>query len=294
MILTMRSIKISQSNLVTLEGTMNKTLVRNWMTADVVTITPETHLYDARHIMDTEKIRVLPVMEKDTLKGIVTRRDLLRADLSTAQLESQQSDNNLKAETADHVMSSEVVQIDSESPVAKAARVMLENKIESLPVVKDHKDMVGIITSSDLFRVIEEELPKMGQQSPVRNHMSYEPVTITPDQSLLEVHRIMGWKRIRVLPVVNESDELVGIITRTDVMSADPSRLYNRGHQEESLKVQLQSVQDAMTASPITIRENAPITEAARLMRENKFHSLPVVDEHGKLIGIITDSDLFR
>ena len=47
-----------------------------------------------------------------------------------------------------------------------------------------------------------------------------------------------------------KSDELVGIITRTDVMSADPSRLYNRGNQKESLKVQLQSVQDTMTANP--------------------------------------------
>jgi acetoin utilization protein AcuB len=83
-------------------------------------------------------------------------------------------------------------------------------------------------------------------------------------------------------------------VTRTDVMSADPSRLYNRGNQEQSLKVQGQSVQDVMTASPITIKENAPITEAARLMRTHKFHSLPVVDERGDLIGIITDSDLFR
>jgi len=244
--------------------------------------------------MDAEKIRALPVMKKNALKGIVTRRDLLRADLSTVQLENKANDKNLKSETIDRVMSPEVVQIDSESPVAKAARVMLENKIESLPVIKDHKDMVGIITSSDLFRVIEEELPKMEQQPPVRNYMSYEPVTITPDQNLLEVHRIMGWKRIRVLPVVNEAGDLVGIITRTDVMSADPSRLYNRGHQEESLKVQLQSVEEAMTANPITIRENAPITDAARLMRENKFHSLPVVNERGALIGIITDSDLFR
>jgi CBS-domain-containing membrane protein len=209
-------------------------------------------------------------------------------------LENRQSDKDLKDETVSRVMSPEVVQIDSQSPVAKAARVMLENKIESLPVVKNHKEIVGIITSSDLFRVIEEELPKMEGKSLVRHYMSYEPVTITPDQNLLEVHRIMGWKRIRVLPVVDESDALVGIITRTDVMSADPSRLYNRGHQKESLKVQLQSVQDTMTANPMTIRENAPITEAARLMRTHKFHSLPVIDEHGKLIGIITDSDLFR
>ena len=59
---------------------------------------------------------------------------------------------------------------------------MLENKIESLPVVKNHKEIVGIITSSDLFRVIEEELPKMEGKSLVRHYMSYEPVTITPDQ----------------------------------------------------------------------------------------------------------------
>ena len=87
---------------------------------------------------------------------------------------------------------------------------------------------------------------------------------------------------------------MIGIITRTDVMSADPSRLYNRGHQEEARKVHSQAVQDVMTARPVTIKENAPVTEAARLMRLNKFHSLPVVNENGELTGIITDSDLFR
>jgi acetoin utilization protein AcuB len=273
---------------------MKKSLVRNWMTSDVITVAPETHLYDARRIMDAEKVRALPVMKNHALKGIVTRRDLLRADLSTAQLQSSQTDRGLKDALVERVMSQEVVQIDSESPVAKAARVMMENKIEALPVFENHKDMVGIITSSDLFRVIEEEVPQLERQTLVRNYMSYEPVTITADESLLEVHRIMGWKRIRALPVIDQDGKLIGIVTRTDVMSADPSRLYNRGNQEQSLKVQGQSVQDVMTASPITIKENAPITEAARLMRTHKFHSLPVVDERGDLIGIITDSDLFR
>jgi CBS domain-containing protein len=273
---------------------MKKSLVRNWMTSEVISIAPETHLYDARRIMNAEKVRALPVLKNKVLKGIVTRRDLLRADLSTAQLENNLPGENLKDETVERIMSPEVVQIDSESPVAKAARVMMENKIESLPVVKDHQEIVGIITSSDLFRVIEEEVPHLERQILVRNYMSYEPVTITPDESLLEVHRIMGWKRIRALPVVTESGKLTGILTRTDVMSADPSRLYNRGNQEQSLKVQSQSVQDVMTCNPITIKENAPIVEAARLMRTHKFHCLPVVDERGELIGIITDSDLFR
>ena len=175
---------------------MKKSLVRNWMTTEVISVAPETHLYDARRIMDAEKIRVLPVMKNNVLKGIVTRRDLLRADLSTVQLASSRADHSLKDETVERVMSPEVVQIDSDSPVAKAARVMFENKIEALPVVEKHQEMVGIITSSDLFRVIEEELPAMERPALVKNYMSYEPVTITAEESLLEVHRVMGWKRI--------------------------------------------------------------------------------------------------
>ena len=52
---------------------MEKTLVENWMTAELITVAPETHLNDARRIMDAEKIRVLPVMKNNILKGIVTR-----------------------------------------------------------------------------------------------------------------------------------------------------------------------------------------------------------------------------
>ncbi len=118
-------------------------------------------------------------------------------------------------------------------------------------------------------------------------------VTLGPDDSLLEAHRLMGAERIRALPVV-EDGELKGIITRTDLLSNDNSRFLSRNNQEESLKVLTNSVSQIMITNVITITPETTLLDTARLMLENKFHSLPVLDAEKKLVGILTESDLFR
>jgi acetoin utilization protein AcuB len=173
----------------------------------------------------------------------------------------------------------------------KAARIMLENKITALPVL-ENGNLVGILTNSDLLRFIIVESPNLKKKILVKNYMNDEVVTIDPDTSLLEAHRLMGTKRIRSLPVL-EDDALVGVVTRTDLMSSDPSRLISKNNQELSLKILTQSVEKVMTKAVITVTSDVPLTEAARLMLENKMHCIPIVDSDKKLTGIITESDLF-
>ncbi len=272
---------------------MNQGIVRNWMSSPVITVSPETRLADARRIMNAEDIRALPVVENEKLVGIVTRRGLLRIDFSTLIGAEGRGEIDLKDEVVGHIMTSAPITTPQNAAMPKAARSMMENKITALPVMDERGELVGILTVSDVFRAILAELPELKQDIRVRDYMTREVVTIDPQTSLLETHRLMGTKRLRALPVLDEG-RLVGIVTRTDVMSADPSRLASRFNQEISLKILTQPVEKLISCDLITIRPEEPIESAARLLLENKIHSLPVVDEAGELVGILTESDLFR
>lgn len=274
--------------------TLKRGLVANWMTPDVITVSPETTLHSARRIMDMKRIRALPVVRDGHLVGFVTRRGLLRADPSSILLaEAWEKQYPLDQETVERIMTSPAISISQDAQVGKAARVMLENKISALPVLDSARNLVGILTSSDLFRLVIEEMEGEAQRTLIRSWMTPDPETISPDTTLLEAHRLMGVKRIRALPVI-EAGALVGIVTRTDLMGADPSRLYTRGEQEQSREVVQQPVRLIMTAPVITAREDDAMTDAARLMLTHKFHSLPVLNAQEQLTGIVTETDVFH
>lgn len=270
---------------------MINSLVKSWMTSPVVTVTAETNLTDARKLIDEKHIRALPVVQGEKLIGIITKRGLLRLDLSILGVESWNLGVDLADETVGDVMTKNPLTIRPESLVPKAARIMLENKITALPVLENGK-MVGILTNSDLLRFILAEYPGLKKEILVKHYMTDEVVSIEKDTTLLEAHRLMGTKRIRSLPVL-ENEAIVGLVTRTDLMSSDPSRLASRKNQEVSLKILTQPVEKVMTTPVLTISPEAELTQAAKMMLENKIHSLPVIDVENKMVGIITESDLF-
>ncbi len=270
---------------------MINSLVKNWMTSPVVTVTAETSLTDARKLIDEKFIRALPVVQGEKLIGIITKRGLMRLDFSILGAESWNQSVDLADETVGDVMTRNPLTIRPETVIPKAARILLENKITALPVLENGK-MVGILTNSDLLRFILAEYPGLKKEILVKHYMTDEVVTIGKDTTLLEAHRLMGTKRIRSLPVI-ENGVIVGLVTRTDLMSSDPSRLASHKNQEISLKILTQPVEKVMTSSVMTISPEAALTEAAKLMLENKIHSLPVVSAEKKMVGIITESDLF-
>lgn len=270
---------------------MKNGMVKNWMTSPVITVTRETHLTEARKIINEKQIRALPVVEDGKLLGIVTRRGLLRMDLSFLEDEKLAQNVETDDKKVGDVMTLNIITVSPDALIPKAARIMLENKITALPVVENDQ-VVGILTNSDLLRFILAEAPDLKRKLLVNQYMTDEVVTIDPDTSLLEAHRLMGTKRIRSL-LVMDGEKLAGLVTRTDLMSSDPSRLTSRNNQELSLKILTQSVEKVMTHPLITIPQNAPLLEAAEKMLKNKIHCLPVLDDDHKLAGILTESDLF-
>jgi CBS domain-containing protein len=127
----------------------------------------------------------------------------------------------------------------------------------------------------------------------VRDWMSKNVITIGPNTTLPEAHRLMIEHKIRRLPVVKDG-KLIGIVTRGDIRGAEASEATLLSIWELNYLLSRLRVEEIMTPNPITIAPDATIGEAARLMLEHKISGLPVVDEGGALVGIITESDIFR
>jgi acetoin utilization protein AcuB len=126
----------------------------------------------------------------------------------------------------------------------------------------------------------------------VKDRMSKPVITITPETSVQEALRIMRENKIRRLPVM-AGKKLVGIVTERDLLYASPSPATTLSIQEMHYLLSKLQVKEIMKAPVITVDENAPIEEAARLMADNKIGGLPVTKD-GELVGIITESDLFK
>jgi acetoin utilization protein AcuB len=126
----------------------------------------------------------------------------------------------------------------------------------------------------------------------VKNWMSPNVITVSPDTSIVEAADILKEKRIRRLCVV-KGKRLVGIVTDADIKEASPSDATTLSIHEMAYLLSRVKVKEIMTKDVITINSEATLDDAAVLMLKNKISSLPVM-EKGDLVGIITESDLFK
>lgn len=124
--------------------------------------------------------------------------------------------------------------------------------------------------------------------------MSAPPISVDPYATLAEAWSLMRLQQIRRLPVVSHG-RLTGIVTRSDVLEAKPSALGNALAFDEVMgRLDSITVGIAMSANPITVYEADTLGRAAELMLEHKIGGLPVISARGELVGVITESDLFR
>lgn len=134
-------------------------LVKERMSRHPITIRPDMSLHDALKVMHDEKVRRLPVVNKeDKLVGIVLEKDLLYASPSPATSLSVYELNYLVSRiTVESLMTRDVVTVSEDTSLEEAARIMADNNIGGLPVMRNDK-LVGMITESDLFKVFLELL----------------------------------------------------------------------------------------------------------------------------------------
>jgi len=126
----------------------------------------------------------------------------------------------------------------------------------------------------------------------IKDVMTKNPITVSPDTLILDAQKIMRDKKIRRLPVIDKG-KLVGIVTKRDLLEVAPPKgtsatLYDLNYILSQMKVK-----EVMRKDPIVITPYTPVEDVLRIGQEEKIGSFPVVD-NGRLVGIVTESDIVR
>lgn len=128
----------------------------------------------------------------------------------------------------------------------------------------------------------------------VCDRMSTPPVTITPDTPFQDALKSMREHQFRRFPVVDKNGKLVGIVSERDLLYASPSPATSLSVWELNYLLSQLEVRELMTEDVTTTTPDTPIEDAARLMADNKIGGLPVVDESKRVVGVITETDIFK
>ncbi len=127
----------------------------------------------------------------------------------------------------------------------------------------------------------------------IEDWMAKNVLTVDENTSLMRATRIMKENNIRRLPVVSHG-KLLGIVTDRDVKDASPSKTATLDIHELYYLLSEMKVKDVMTVSPLTLRGKDSLELAAVIMLEDKISGLPVVDDSGHLIGLLSETDVLR
>ncbi len=127
----------------------------------------------------------------------------------------------------------------------------------------------------------------------VADLMTTDLFTLLEDDNVAIADEMMKWRNIRHIPVVNDQNEIVGLITNRDILKISISSLAGISLKDQRNLHHLVKAKDIMQKKILTVPENTPLYTAAKLMTTNKIGCLPIIGR-GKLIGIITEADFVK
>ena len=178
---------------------------------------------------------------------------------------------NVKVED---VMSQELVVGYVPGTVKDALRILAKNNVSGMPILKkETKTVVGVLTRTDIFRNPEEDQ--------IALLMSDEYHYVEKDQSINDAAKLLFEHRIHGLPVINNRKNLVGIISPTDILSNIHKNITEK-------------IETYFTNLVVPIHKETPINIVMEIISITHEHALPILNDERKLIGIVTDGDLFK
>lgn len=262
--------------------------VKDIMSRKVFSIDKDQNIYDALKLMKRHKISRLPVTNtnNDNIKelvGIMTKTDIARRLGSSRYGNLAPSHFHVST-----VMTSQPLTIESNRSIGKAAQLMVENQIGGVPVM-DEGEIIGIITKTDFISTYQG---KPFHNITADEWMTPQPITINIQDRLVHARRLIIDEGIGRLPVM-EDDELRGILSAKDIAESMISFRKVVPDKYKPARIRNLLVGDIMTQNVISIDENTSIEDIAKMMIDNNFGGLPVV-ENGSLKGIITKTDLLK
>jgi acetoin utilization protein AcuB len=129
----------------------------------------------------------------------------------------------------------------------------------------------------------------------VRNRMTAPAITVTPETPFQEALKLMQERHFRRLPIVDRAGKLLGMVSERDLLHASPSPATSLSVWEMNYLLSKLTVEQLMTKkNVVTVSPDQPVEEAARLMVEHTIGGLPVVDQDRRVVGVITETDIFK
>ena len=285
-----------------------------------VTLEGNKTLYDARNILlkyNISRVIILKGRQNEKPAGIVTEKDIVRF------LHAEFPKRSLDEIRLDEIITNQqLITVEGGTDVGDCAKLMLNNNISSLVIVKANNDnsiLNGIITKSDL---LDAYARSFGGDVTINEYMTKKVLTVKPDESVHIVLLIMADGNVsRVIVVGDNNSKPVGIITSHDLLPAstlliaDKSKPSLSKYQTKGKDIEMNEstgstaahtgglpygmkrillAQDIMKFNPIMVTDYSNLVDAALIMRGNRISGLPVVDSNDKLVGIITKTDIIR
>ncbi len=257
------------------------TRVRDLMTVNVVSIKADSDVKLAIQMMLWGGFRHLPVVDHhDRLVGMLTEHDLYPPEAR-------------KRESVRSLMSTDLVTVAPDDPVAEAAALMAAARVGSLPVVANGK-LVGILTSTDVLAHVGRTLPHEPRETErVCDVMAVLPRTVTTSTPLEEAVVEMIHHDIRHLPVVDSDDQLVGMLSDRDVRAliGDPVLALREERLDGTLSL---TVDEVMTPDPVAVYADEPTEVLARALVDERIGAVAVLNRKERLVGIVSYVDVLR
>ncbi len=176
-------------------------------------------------------------------------------------------------------------EVDTSSLLTRNIRLNLPIVSAAMDTVTEHRMAIAMAAAGGIG-IIHKNMPIDAQAEQVRkvkrseSGMIVDPITLSPEDTLATAYRIMQEHRIGGIPIVDNSQRLVGIITNRDLR-------FNPANDR--------MIKDYMTAEGLIVApEGTTLDQAEEIIRQNKVEKLPVVDADGKLIGLITYRDIIK
>ncbi|MBI2547495.1 MAG: CBS domain-containing protein [Candidatus Aenigmarchaeota archaeon] len=216
--------------------------------------------------------RTIPIVSKSQeIVGIISYMDILNALLRGVSRNIRISD----------FMTRDMVLTEDTDSIGQALQKIKISRRDCLPVVKNKK-LLGMVTEHDFVKLLTSKYFGI----PVVEVMSHKPFYITPNTSIKNCIKTMVNTHYRRLPIVNDR-MVIGIVTGHDVLRYLNEVNYNTSLLDEN-------VESIMTSPIMYINEHDDVSNAIKLMNDNKIGGIPVIDEGSRLKGIITERDIIE
>jgi CBS domain-containing protein len=206
------------------------------------------------------------------------------------------------------IMTQPVQLAHADFSVRTALEVMLDHNLKDLPVVDKKQIVIGIVTTRDLLAASmpvrvglfpllptaeKEAFLTKAEGIAVTDIMTKNPVTITEDSGASHAVHLMVRKQKKRLPVVDQQGKLVGMLSRIDLMKAVSAEHFDPAAKAVSSEPLARTIGDIERQEVAPISERADLLSAIDLLVKQGEDQAAVVDQEGRLVGIVNDRELF-